>query len=203
MLYQLKKSDDYMLGADKYLEFVKKEKPDSVVLINPNNPNGGYLKYKDLIGRTGSGMAYWCNTANQWEMLEPENVDTHHQSGSERIKACLGFAPSDGEERFNRRQVRKHVGAEGNPISQFGFPIAEQYNATGSQYIKMSDYIASPFLLEKAIIEIEGTFGFDGHAGAESQGYQKQFFMLNQMTDGDAPHYQKDFTLLFKFCPRY
>lgn len=157
--------------------------------------DGSDLKYKDLIGRTGSGMAYWCNTANQWEMLEPENVDTHHQSGSERIKACLGFAPSDGEERFNRRQVRKHVGAEGNPISQFGFPIAEQYNATGSQYIKMSDYIASPFLLEKAIIEIEGTFGFDGHAGAESQGYQKQFFMLNQMTDGDAPHYQKDFTL--------
>ena len=37
--YQL---DDYRLVADKYLEFVK---PDSVVIINPN---GGYLKYKDL-----------------------------------------------------------------------------------------------------------------------------------------------------------
>lgn len=34
--------------VDKYLEFVKNEKPDSVVIINPNNPNGGYLKYKDL-----------------------------------------------------------------------------------------------------------------------------------------------------------
>ncbi|KLE11288.1 aminotransferase [Aliarcobacter butzleri L354] len=46
--YQLDKKDDYGLVADKYLEFVKKENPDSVVIINPNNPNGGYLKYKDL-----------------------------------------------------------------------------------------------------------------------------------------------------------
>ena len=46
--YQLDKENDYALNADKYLEFVKKEKPDSVVIINPNNPNGGYLKYKDL-----------------------------------------------------------------------------------------------------------------------------------------------------------
>ena len=41
----LDKKDDYALMADKYLEFVKKENPDSVVIINPN---GGYLKYKDL-----------------------------------------------------------------------------------------------------------------------------------------------------------
>lgn len=46
--YQLDKNDDYSLMSDKYLEFVKNEKPDSVVIINPNNPNGGYLKYKDL-----------------------------------------------------------------------------------------------------------------------------------------------------------
>lgn len=46
--YQLKKEDDYALKPDEYLEFVKKERPDTVVIINPNNPNGGYLKYKDL-----------------------------------------------------------------------------------------------------------------------------------------------------------
>ena len=33
---------------DDTIEFVKEEKPDSIVIINPNNPNGGYLKYKDL-----------------------------------------------------------------------------------------------------------------------------------------------------------
>jgi len=46
--YQLKKEDEYALIADEYIEFVKKENPDSIVIINPNNPNGGYLKYKDL-----------------------------------------------------------------------------------------------------------------------------------------------------------
>lgn len=48
LLYQLDKSNHYNLNIDHYLEFVKEEKPDSIVLINPNNPNGGYLKYKDL-----------------------------------------------------------------------------------------------------------------------------------------------------------
>lgn len=46
--YQLDKKDDYALIADKYINFVKKENPDSIVIINPNNPDGGYLKYKDL-----------------------------------------------------------------------------------------------------------------------------------------------------------
>ena len=46
--YQLKKEDDYSLKTEEYLKFIKDEKPDSVVIINPNNPNGGYLKYKDL-----------------------------------------------------------------------------------------------------------------------------------------------------------
>lgn len=46
--YQLDKLNDYALEADKYLKFVKNEKPDTVVIINPNNPNGGYLKYEDL-----------------------------------------------------------------------------------------------------------------------------------------------------------
>lgn len=46
--YQLKKENNYALMADEYIEFVKKEKPDSIVIINPNNPNGGYLQYKDL-----------------------------------------------------------------------------------------------------------------------------------------------------------
>ena len=46
--YQLRKEDDYSLTTEEYLKFIKDEKPDSVVIINPNNPNGGYLEYKDL-----------------------------------------------------------------------------------------------------------------------------------------------------------
>ena len=46
--YQLKKEDNYELSADDYLNFIKKNNPDSVVIINPNNPNGGYLPYEQL-----------------------------------------------------------------------------------------------------------------------------------------------------------
>ena len=30
------------------MNFVKKHKPNSIVLINPNNPDGGYIETKDL-----------------------------------------------------------------------------------------------------------------------------------------------------------
>tara|TARA_B100000809_G_C15138468_1_gene531792 strand:+ start:3885 stop:5057 length:1173 start_codon:yes stop_codon:yes gene_type:complete len=46
--YQLKKENNYSLIPEDYVEFVKKEKPDSVVIINPNNPDGQYIKYKNL-----------------------------------------------------------------------------------------------------------------------------------------------------------
>jgi histidinol-phosphate/aromatic aminotransferase/cobyric acid decarboxylase-like protein len=46
--YHLKKEDNYELMADDYLNFIKKTNPDSVVIINPNNPNGGYLPYEQL-----------------------------------------------------------------------------------------------------------------------------------------------------------
>lgn len=47
--YKLTKEDNYTLNADDYIEFVKKEKPDTIVLINPNNPNGGYITQKDVL----------------------------------------------------------------------------------------------------------------------------------------------------------
>ena len=46
--YQLKKEENYELMVDDYLSFVKKVNPDSVVIINPNNPNGGYLPYEKI-----------------------------------------------------------------------------------------------------------------------------------------------------------
>lgn len=48
IFYQLDKNNYYELVVDHYIEFVKLHKPDSVVIINPNNPNGGYLQYEKL-----------------------------------------------------------------------------------------------------------------------------------------------------------
>lgn len=43
IFYELQKENDYKLCPKDYIEFVKRHKPQSVILINPNNPNGDYL----------------------------------------------------------------------------------------------------------------------------------------------------------------
>lgn len=48
IFYKLQKEDDYKLNIDDYISFVKNEKPDTIVLINPNNPNGDYILQSDI-----------------------------------------------------------------------------------------------------------------------------------------------------------
>ena len=46
--YELPKENDYRLGVESYIAFVKKHKPQSVIIINPNNPNGDYLSLDSM-----------------------------------------------------------------------------------------------------------------------------------------------------------
>ena len=46
--YQLSKENNFTLDIDHYLRIVKQETPDTVVLINPNNPDGSYIRFADL-----------------------------------------------------------------------------------------------------------------------------------------------------------
>lgn len=48
LYYQLKKDDNFHLDIDDFLGFLKRENPDTVVIINPNNPNGGYIAIDQL-----------------------------------------------------------------------------------------------------------------------------------------------------------
>ena len=159
---------------------------------------------------SGSGMAYWNNGLDTWQMLQPKNPpqsggalvvpDIYSGHIKQRMSGCLGFSPNYGGIPFNPRtkriedlngfQMFNQAGAVGHPIKEFGFPIARQYNATSSQCYNMSDYIDSPFLLEKMVLDIEGIFALP-HLGALTNGgpIQKQFFVLNQMTNPDSPHY--------------
>jgi histidinol-phosphate/aromatic aminotransferase/cobyric acid decarboxylase-like protein len=45
---ELSKEDHYTLDISGYISLVKKHQPDTIVLINPNNPNGGYTKIADV-----------------------------------------------------------------------------------------------------------------------------------------------------------
>lgn len=46
--YQLSKGNDYALNIEEYCQFVQKQSPDTVVLINPNNPDGGYVPFDTM-----------------------------------------------------------------------------------------------------------------------------------------------------------
>ncbi|NEQ82655.1 MAG: histidinol-phosphate aminotransferase family protein [Moorea sp. SIO2I5] len=45
---QLSKTNNFNLDIENYLKLVKNEKPDTVVLINPNNPDGSYIKFTEI-----------------------------------------------------------------------------------------------------------------------------------------------------------
>lgn len=47
--YKLQKENNYEMDVNDYIEFVKLHKPDTIVLINPNNPNGGYLSKANVL----------------------------------------------------------------------------------------------------------------------------------------------------------
>ena len=49
----------------------------------------------------------------------------------------------------------------GRPVGHTGWPFAAKFNATSSQYIKMSDYINHPIVVEKLYYEFSASFGTD------------------------------------------
>ena len=60
VFYQLLKENNYVLDVDNYLSFVLQNNPDSVVLINPNNPNGDYIN-KDNLRKILSSLKHLNN----------------------------------------------------------------------------------------------------------------------------------------------
>lgn len=46
--YNLKKETNFQLDIEDYIQTVRKIKPNTIVLINPNNPDGGYVESNSL-----------------------------------------------------------------------------------------------------------------------------------------------------------
>ena len=46
VFYKMKKDKYFKLDIDDYIDFVRRNNPDTVVIINPNNPDGGYIEYE-------------------------------------------------------------------------------------------------------------------------------------------------------------
>lgn len=47
--FKLLKDNNFVLNVQEYISYVNSTKPGAVVIINPNNPDGGYINYDDMI----------------------------------------------------------------------------------------------------------------------------------------------------------
>lgn len=45
----LRKEDEFHFDVGEYIRTVRRERPDTIVLINPNNPDGGYIPHAKLV----------------------------------------------------------------------------------------------------------------------------------------------------------
>ena len=48
VFYKLNKDDNFVLDVEKYIRFVEEIKPNTIVIINPNNPDGGYINIDSI-----------------------------------------------------------------------------------------------------------------------------------------------------------
>ena len=89
--YKLQKENGFSLDIDDYIKFVKSSKVKSIVLINPNNPNGSYtsregvlkllneLSYLDLIVIDESFIHFaFENQGN--ELIDNNNFINHYEN---------------------------------------------------------------------------------------------------------------------------
>ena len=147
--------------------------------------------------KVNSGMAYYNFDLKHWEKLGPSYdeknpaplvgigsvVDYLNGQSDIRHIAFRGFISNDlaaASIKFNNTAEQALANSVGGVMSNYGFPYGGQYRATSSHYIKMSNYINHPFLLEKVSIEFSASFGPTWPRGGRFGPFVKSFFLLNQ-----------------------
>jgi hypothetical protein len=184
-----------------------RDKTKIVIDMNPIETTGIYYSTGTAFvtaslpsGSVGSSYAYFNWDLRKWEMhgvnrpIEKcSNGDFSDLStGFDEATtmpytgACVAFTPG-GVYASNAATPELHQ-AVGLPFSNYGFPCASQYDATGSQILKMSDYINAPFLLEKIVWEFSASFPptrrDDSSKPGASPPSKCTFFILNQYKYG-------------------
>ena len=86
--------------------------------------------------------------------------------------ASVGFAGTSGFTIWQNagENALSSLAQRGAPTSNYGFPTARKYEAEDAQTIDMSDYIDSPFILEKVSFEFAGAIE---DSGPHSLGYMQ------------------------------
>jgi len=133
-----------------------------------------------------SGLAYFNWQDKRWEIIGDlttgSNVDYLNRYNDVRTGSYVAFPNGMAGQSFGMNPVSSTALASGAPSNFAGFPLSSKFNATGSQLLKMSDYINHPFLLEKVVFEWSGSVNTlsIGAAGESKFPQVSSFFILNQ-----------------------
>lgn len=131
-------------------------------------------------------MAYWNKDTKKYEGIGNGNEfdkyknSTFDEAGLQTFlsEKAIGFGAS-----LDNGSVAGSIASAsfliGNPISNFGFPSTNTYEATSSNCIAMKDYISEPFLVEKMVLYFSGALNYNNYF-AETRGCLTTFFVLNQ-----------------------
>lgn len=127
-------------------------------------------------------MAYWNTERKVWEGIGAGKEFGLYTAGDVNAVSnicedqCIGFATG-----INNGGIGVADLGAGSKISNFGFPYHVKFHATSSNTIAMSDYIDSPFLLEKIVLEWSGSLAFNNTLYGTTTTYTVcTFFILNQ-----------------------
>ena len=63
-------TEDFHYTADDVMEYFSKHKPANLLIINPDNPSGNYIPYKDILR-----LALWCSNEGIRLVLDESFVD--------------------------------------------------------------------------------------------------------------------------------
>lgn len=121
-------------------------------------------------------MSFYKSATGNWHqsLTTPNHAYTGVAGGfDEFVKEDIhiGFGPIDNVASRSIKStsavpaVREQFGPDvlsnyARPIKTFGFPFSKKFERTEADCIKISDYIAKPFLLEKVIVDFKAAFEF-------------------------------------------
>lgn len=63
-------TEDFHYTADDVMEYFSKHKPETLLIINPDNPSGNYIPYKDVLR-----LASWCRSEGVRLVVDESFVD--------------------------------------------------------------------------------------------------------------------------------
>jgi len=172
-------------------------KTSIVISTNPSVATDFFFSTGTLPSASGSaggvntGLGYYNWPEKRWEIIgdlsSGSNIDILNSDPAVRQEGLLGFVPanlrnipSENMEALTGSSGQAILETIGFPMSEYGFPFASKYDATGSQMLDMSDYLTAPFLLEKIVIEFSGAIGPHIIADDRFGPAVKSFFLMTQ-----------------------